>query len=171
MFQSVWNMSQMGFRWDMPRSDCDLSVVFFNGNVIIHMGHVPMGCSMGHASIWLGHVLCILHMECSNRYGTCPKWVFDGTCLDMVGTCPTNFFNVNVTIHMGHVPMGCLMGHASIWLGHVRGILHMECSNRYGTCPKWVFDGTCLDMVGTCPMYFSMKMLQSIWDMYQWDVR
>ena len=147
---------------------------------------------MGHASIWLGHVLSILYMECSNRYGTCPKWFFDGTCLDMVGTCPTYFSmemlqsiwdmyqwgvrwdmprygwdmssvfcTWNVPIGMEHVPNGFSMGHALIWLGHVRLIFQWKCYNPYGTCTNGVFDGTCLDMVGICPMEFSCHISQN----------
>ena len=116
----------------------------------------------------------IIRRICLDPCGICNNEVFDQTYWYMPRSdwdLSVVFFNEDVPIRMGHVPMGCSMGHASIRLGHVRCILHMECSNRYGTCPKWVFDGTCLDMVGTCPTYFSMEMLQSIWDMYQWGVR
>ena len=33
-----------------------MSDLFFNENVTIHMGHVPMGCTIGHALMGLGYV-------------------------------------------------------------------------------------------------------------------
>ena len=81
-----------------------MSDLFFNENVTIHMGHVPMGCTIGHALMRLGYVPCNFMVtypkifvmigdicDISRPFGTCKYWVLTydiGTYTKLSGHVP-----------------------------------------------------------------------------------